>query len=83
MNTTCRSLPRAAAALSPSLVIVSWSQVLAPGHAAVVKSLLTSSSQPTLLVPADYGSLSLGPDEPELDLRDDAAPQPDAVVDHS
>jgi hypothetical protein len=52
-------VPAAAATLGASLVVVSWSQVLASGRAALVKALLASSSRPTLLVPADYGALPL------------------------
>ena len=55
-------VPEAVAALNASLVVVSWSQVLASGRARVVKALLANSNRPTLLVPADYGALSPVPD---------------------
>ncbi len=49
-----RVVPDVADEIDAGMVVVSWSQQLAPGRARLVNALLSHPSRPTLLVPADY-----------------------------
>lgn len=47
-------VPEVADAVDATLTVVSWSQVLSPGRALLVKALLANPNRPTLLVPDRY-----------------------------
>ncbi len=48
------AVPAAAAELDASMIVLSWTQVFAPGRAGLVNAVLGTSTHPTLLVPALY-----------------------------
>jgi nucleotide-binding universal stress UspA family protein len=52
-------VPEVADALAATLIVVSWSQVFAPGRAPLVRALLANPKRPTLLVPSHDAELSL------------------------
>jgi len=69
-------VPEVAAALGATLIVVSWSQVFAPGHAALVTTLIANPDRPTLLVPARNAPSSV-PEKPRTDRIDIPVPPVD------
>lgn len=48
------AVPEVARALNASLIVLSWSQLFAPGRAALVNTVLADPTRPILLVPSHY-----------------------------
>jgi hypothetical protein len=63
-----RTVPEEAISLGATLTVVSWSQVFAPGRAALVTTLLSDLTHPTLLIPSDYGASVSEPRDAERAL---------------